>query len=46
MKPILVYLKETQVKRLYENKKQTGCSIASQIRLALNEYWRRIDASK
>jgi hypothetical protein len=39
MKPIMIYFTEEQLQKLQENKQKTGCSIASQLRAALNEYW-------
>jgi len=46
MKAVMVHLKENQIKRLQKEKEQTGCSIGSQIRAALSEFWRHQDATQ
>ena len=39
MKGVLVQLTEKQIQRLYKTKEESGCSIGSQVRTALSEYW-------
>jgi hypothetical protein len=46
MKAVMIHLKENQIKRLQKEKEQTGCSVASQVRTALSEFWRQRDATQ
>ena len=45
MKRILIQLTEEQLNKLREEKEQTGCSISSQLRMILSDYWRDRDAA-
>jgi hypothetical protein len=44
MKAVMVHLTEDQITRLHHDKDISGCSIGSQVRNALIEYWRVKDA--
>ena len=41
MKPVMIHLTEGQLTRLQQEKDITGCSISSQIRTALIEFWKK-----